>query len=166
MLMFLPPSSKVCALTYLPALSTHFATPPIPPFTAAAAAPCEPEDLTGTEPETVALRSQADSSASDHTQVTLHVESSPFHTSSAPPPDMPVPFFHSLPRNHTPLAEPLQIIVKSDKLICRGVAGNLEPALLSGHVVLNLSEATNVKDILLEFVGKVRIPTDPRTSCV
>lgn len=61
--------------------------------------------------------------------------------------------------------EPLEIILADDNLVCRGVAGNLEPALLSGHVVLNLSESTNIKDITLELTCQAKVPTtDIRTT--
>jgi hypothetical protein len=131
-------------------------------FLTAAAISWEPEGPTGTEPVITTI-SQPDSSAAQ----TASAESAALYASSTPPQNMPVPFFHSSSRNHTtPPVEPLQIIVNSDRLMCRGVAGNLEPALLSGHVVLNLNEAVNIKDISLEFVGKARIPNDSRSSCV
>ena len=129
------------------------------PLAAAPAAVCEPEDRTGTE----LVTPQPDSLAA---HPATHAESAALYASSPLPQDMPVPFFHSSSRNHTaPPVEPLQIIVNSDRLLCRGVAGNLEPALLSGHVVLSLSEAANIKDISLEFVGKARIPNDSRSPC-
>jgi hypothetical protein len=55
--------------------------------------------------------------------------------------------------------DPLEIILASELLVCRGVSGNYEPALLSGHVVLNLSEATNIKNITLDLMGKAIVPT-------
>ena len=61
--------------------------------------------------------------------------------------------------------EPLEIILSTDKLVCRGVSANLDPVLLSGHVVLNLSEATNIREISLDLVGKARFPHgETRTS--
>lgn len=76
----------------------------------------------------------------------------------------PSPYYHNTSHQPQQQNEPLQIILTSDRLICRGVAGNLEPALLSGHVVLNLTEATNIKDISLNLVGKARIPTGEKAS--
>jgi hypothetical protein len=59
--------------------------------------------------------------------------------------------------------EPLAIVLVSELLVCRGLSGNLEPALLSGHIVLKLSEVTNIKNITLDLIGKARIPlTDAR----
>lgn len=81
------------------------------------------------------------------------------------PPEMPIPLHSSRSNGASPHVEPLQIILNSDRLVCRGVAGNLEPALLSGHVVLTLSEATNIRDISLSLIGKARIPTgESRTA--
>ncbi|KAF8320866.1 hypothetical protein DL93DRAFT_2052560, partial [Clavulina sp. PMI_390] len=74
------------------------------------------------------------------------------------------PHSYSTPAFPSTAHSPLQIILNSDRLICRGVAGNLEPARLSGHVVLTLTEATNIKDITLDLVGKAKIPTGERTN--
>jgi hypothetical protein len=52
----------------------------------------------------------------------------------------------------------LEIILASDPVICRGFGTNYEPALLLGHVVLNVMEDTNVKEITLHLAGKARIP--------
>src|SRR6267154_2600642 len=52
----------------------------------------------------------------------------------------------------------IDIIPDSDVLALKGTAVDVEPALLSGHLVLTLSEATSIKEINLQFRGKARIP--------
>lgn len=51
--------------------------------------------------------------------------------------------------HHTPI-ENIEIILESGEegLVLRGLTGEeSEPAVLNGEVVLNLSEATNIKEI-------------------
>jgi arrestin-related trafficking adapter 4/5/7 len=60
----------------------------------------------------------------------------------------------------------LDIIVNSDVLILRGTGVDVAPALLSGNVVLYLSEPTSIKEISLSFRGKARIPPAQNESCV
>ncbi|KAG2744806.1 hypothetical protein P692DRAFT_20742687, partial [Suillus brevipes Sb2] len=55
----------------------------------------------------------------------------------------------------------IDIILDSDVLALKGTAVDIEPALLSGHVVLTLSEATSIKEINLQFRGKTRVPPPP-----
>ncbi|KAG8970349.1 hypothetical protein FRC03_009622 [Tulasnella sp. 419] len=52
----------------------------------------------------------------------------------------------------------LEIALASDNLVLRGVGQNFEPAVLSGNVVLNLPEATNIRQINLSFYGKAKMP--------
>ncbi|KIJ60026.1 hypothetical protein HYDPIDRAFT_32605 [Hydnomerulius pinastri MD-312] len=52
----------------------------------------------------------------------------------------------------------IEIIVNSDCLSLKGTGVDVEPALLSGHVALHLTEATSIKEITLQFRGKVRLP--------
>ncbi|KAH9963897.1 hypothetical protein BC827DRAFT_1191871 [Russula dissimulans] len=52
----------------------------------------------------------------------------------------------------------IEIIVNTDVLVLRGTGVDVEPALLSGHVVLNLTESTTVKQITLQFRGKAKLP--------
>jgi arrestin-related trafficking adapter 4/5/7 len=48
----------------------------------------------------------------------------------------------------------LDIQLESSELVLRGFTGEeLEPAVLKGELVLNLSEATNLKEIQLIFTG-------------
>jgi len=51
----------------------------------------------------------------------------------------------------------LEIVVPQNNVILRGVGQNYEPGLLQGTVVLNLPEATNIREINLSFYGKARI---------
>lgn len=52
----------------------------------------------------------------------------------------------------------LEILVDSDCLFLKGTGSDVEPALLSGHVALNLTESTSFKEITLKFRGKARLP--------
>ena len=52
----------------------------------------------------------------------------------------------------------LDIVVASDTLVLRGTGVDVDPALLSGHVVLYLTEPTSIKEITLQFRGKARLP--------
>lgn len=52
----------------------------------------------------------------------------------------------------------IDIVLDSDALVLKGTAVDIEPALLSGHVLLTLSEATSIKEITLQFRGKARVP--------
>ncbi|KAH9858504.1 hypothetical protein C2E23DRAFT_864422 [Lenzites betulinus] len=52
----------------------------------------------------------------------------------------------------------LEIHVASDVLCLRGTGVDVNAALLSGNVVLHLSEPTSIKEITLSFRGKARLP--------
>lgn len=52
---------------------------------------------------------------------------------------------------------PLEIVLPSDQVVFRGVGQDVESALLSGHIILNLTEATNIREITLQLTGKVKI---------
>ena len=52
----------------------------------------------------------------------------------------------------------LEIHVNSDVLCLRGTGVDVNPALLSGNVVLQLSEPTAIKEITLQFRGKAHLP--------
>ena len=60
----------------------------------------------------------------------------------------------------------VEIIVDSNCITFRGAGADVPPALLSGHVVLNLAESTSIKEITLQFRGKVRLPTLLNEQCV
>ncbi|OAX35691.1 hypothetical protein K503DRAFT_745532 [Rhizopogon vinicolor AM-OR11-026] len=88
----------------------------------------------------------------DHLSAALHAALSRVHE------DMQ----HHLPRDkaHNPHPDKsrIDIVLDSDVLALKGTAVDVEPALLSGYVVLALSEATSIKEITLQFRGKARIP--------
>lgn len=52
----------------------------------------------------------------------------------------------------------IEIIVDSGTLILRGTGAEVAPTLLSGRVVLHLTESTPVKQITLHFRGKAKLP--------
>jgi len=60
----------------------------------------------------------------------------------------------------------LEILVESNCITFRGAGADVQPALLSGHVVLILAESTSIKEITLQFRGKVRLPTPLNEQCV
>lgn len=56
----------------------------------------------------------------------------------------------------------IDIQVDSPCMYLKGVGVDVEPALLTGHVALYLTESTSIKQITLQFRGKARVPTsDP-----
>ncbi|KAG9081064.1 hypothetical protein FRC06_005863, partial [Ceratobasidium sp. 370] len=76
------------------------------------------------------------------------------HPTTVPPSpyEMPVPV--PISGSHSP---PLEIVLANEDIVFRGIGQDVEGALLSGHVVLNLSEATNIREITLQLTGKMRI---------
>lgn len=52
----------------------------------------------------------------------------------------------------------LDVVLESDSLYLKGTGQDVEPALLTGHVVLVLAETMSLKDITLQFRGKARLP--------
>ncbi|KDQ27462.1 hypothetical protein PLEOSDRAFT_1096822 [Pleurotus ostreatus PC15] len=58
----------------------------------------------------------------------------------------------------------VDIILDSDCLYLKGTGVDVEPALLSGHVILYLVESTPIKEITLQFRGKARLPVPPGES--
>ncbi|KAG8697114.1 hypothetical protein FRC11_000253 [Ceratobasidium sp. 423] len=83
----------------------------------------------------------------------LHLPDGDPHGLEHPTAVPPSPY--EAPGSHSPA--PLEIILPSDELVFRGVGQDVESALLSGHLVLNLTEATNIREITLQLTGKVRI---------
>lgn len=64
-------------------------------------------------------------------------------------------------QNHQGMGKPhnsLDILLASDCLYLRGTGVDVETCTLRGSVVLNLVEATSVKEITMQFKGKSRIP--------
>ncbi|KAH7910105.1 hypothetical protein BJ138DRAFT_1065894 [Hygrophoropsis aurantiaca] len=58
----------------------------------------------------------------------------------------------------------IEIIVNSDCLAIKGTGVDVEPTLLSGHVVLHLTESTSIREITLQFRGKARLPAPTNDS--
>lgn len=52
----------------------------------------------------------------------------------------------------------LDIALASDTLVLRGAGVDVAPALLTGNVVLTLSEPTSIRQVSLVFKGKARVP--------
>ncbi|KAF7315760.1 Arrestin-C domain-containing protein [Mycena indigotica] len=52
----------------------------------------------------------------------------------------------------------LEIRLDNDVVYLKGTGNDVEPARLTGHVVLNLAESTPIKEITLQFRGKARLP--------
>jgi arrestin-related trafficking adapter 4/5/7 len=75
-----------------------------------------------------------------------------------PPPESDLDLLSSALHNHLQNYPNIEIIVYNDLLTLRGAAVQVTPALLSGHVVLHLAEATTLKQITLQFRGKAKLP--------
>ncbi|KIK69112.1 hypothetical protein GYMLUDRAFT_35168 [Collybiopsis luxurians FD-317 M1] len=58
----------------------------------------------------------------------------------------------------------LEIILDKECIFLKGTGPDVEPARLSGHVALCLSESTSIKEITLQFRGKARLPVPPHES--
>ena len=54
-------------------------------------------------------------------------------------------------------APPLEIMLDNDHLVLRGQGGETNPALLTGQLVLNLNESTNIRELSLRLEGKAKI---------
>jgi hypothetical protein len=52
---------------------------------------------------------------------------------------------------------PLEIHLDNDLVVLRGAGGDVNPALLTGQVVLNLTESTNIKELTLRLEGKAKV---------
>jgi hypothetical protein len=52
---------------------------------------------------------------------------------------------------------PLEIHLDSDLVVLRGAGGDVNPALLTGQVILNLTESTNIKELTLKLEGKAKV---------
>ncbi|KAI0935259.1 hypothetical protein AcV7_003748 [Taiwanofungus camphoratus] len=77
-------------------------------------------------------------------------------TNSALPHDPPTADMHKDKQEKFPPT--LDIVVNSDTLCLRGTGIDVNAALLSGNVVLHLAEPTSIKEIVLQFRGKARLP--------
>lgn len=52
---------------------------------------------------------------------------------------------------------PVEIVLDSEHLVLRGQGGDMNPAYLSGQIVLNLHESTNIKEITMNLTGKAKV---------
>ena len=52
---------------------------------------------------------------------------------------------------------PLEVHLDNDLVVLRGAGGDVNPALLTGQVVLNLTESTNIKELTLKLEGKAKV---------
>lgn len=52
----------------------------------------------------------------------------------------------------------LQILIPSDDVVLRSDGQDVQPAVLSGQLILHLSQATDIRDVKLTFVGKLTAP--------
>lgn len=66
---------------------------------------------------------------------------------------------HHLPMGQQKQHNSLSIVLPSPFVCLRGTGVSVEPSVLRGYVLLELSEATAFKDINLQFRGKARLPT-------
>lgn len=60
----------------------------------------------------------------------------------------------------------LEILLDKECIFLKGTGIDVEPARLSGHVALYLSESTSIKEITLQFRGKARLPVPSHDSYV
>lgn len=60
----------------------------------------------------------------------------------------------------------LEILLDKECIFLKGTGIDVEPARLSGHVALYLSESTSIKEITLQFRGKARLPVSSHESYV
>ncbi|OJT07414.1 Arrestin domain-containing protein C31A2.12 [Trametes pubescens] len=99
----------------------------------------------------------------DALSAALHAALRPFdptpHTLPPPPEFLPnTQQHHDMPDRKSDKHPHLEIHVASDTLCLRGTGVDVNPALLSGNVVLHLTEPTSIKEITLSFRGKARLP--------
>lgn len=87
--------------------------------------------------------------------------SSPSHRDNRP---VHIPLDSDMAREKGDKHITVDIAVNSDTLYMRGTGIDVAPALLSGSVILFLSEATSLKQINLSFRGKAKIPVPSSES--
>ncbi|KAJ7777278.1 hypothetical protein B0H16DRAFT_952762 [Mycena metata] len=58
----------------------------------------------------------------------------------------------------------MEIVLDNEYLFLRGTGVDVEPARLSGNIVLHLNEPTTIRSITLQFRGKAYLPVPPRDS--
>jgi hypothetical protein len=65
---------------------------------------------------------------------------------------------HSGYANHSHAAHhSLEIVLDSENLVMRGAGGDMNPAYLSGRVELELTDKTNIKEIIMNLTGKAKV---------
>src|SRR5882762_4817571 len=52
----------------------------------------------------------------------------------------------------------LDIVFNPEPVCLKGTGPDVEPALLSGYVVLHLTESASIREITLSFRGKAKLP--------
>lgn len=88
----------------------------------------------------------------------------PPHTAHTPNNSLDVQDRDMTNEKHEKAHSYVDINVNSDTLVLRGTGVDVTPALLSGNVVLHLTEPTSIKEITLQFRGKARIPPSASES--
>ncbi|KAJ7777287.1 hypothetical protein B0H16DRAFT_952879 [Mycena metata] len=58
----------------------------------------------------------------------------------------------------------MEIVLDNEYLFLRGTGVDVEPARLSGNIVLHLNEPTTIRSITLQFRGKAYLPVPPQDS--
>ncbi|KAJ3826001.1 hypothetical protein EV361DRAFT_378020 [Lentinula raphanica] len=95
----------------------------------------------------IAVPLNEDDSPPQSSFLPAHISSS---SSSFPPIDHDMSKDKERPR--------IEILLDREVLYLKGTGVDVEPARLSGHVALYLSESTSIKEITLQFRGKARLP--------
>ena len=79
-------------------------------------------------------------------------------------------FLEPLPDNRADMTKEkssrLDVTLVSDCVFLKGTGAHIEPTLLTGQVALTLTEPTSLKEITLQFRGKVRLPIPADESYV
>ncbi|KIO28497.1 hypothetical protein M407DRAFT_181294 [Tulasnella calospora MUT 4182] len=139
----------------LPLPAVHFALPPHSPSPFNTQALSHPQDAPlAAPPSTLPPPPPFD-------DLNAELTSTPSQSAPSSVPSTPAPsemfLFDTSP-------EHVEIVIPSDNIILRGVGQDVEPTLFAGQIVLRLSEATNIKEIQLNFSGKSKLPSaDSRT---
>ena len=81
-----------------------------------------------------------------HTQPPAQHHANSYHSHQA----------HNNHHHHQPLPQ-LDIQLDSEEILLRGAGSDYNPALLSGRVVLNLQESTNIREISMRLEGKAKV---------
>lgn len=116
---------------------------------------------------TLARTSGRDTHHEDLLSSALHAALQTFSNPSSPPAHTPVHTTEAIDMQAThPTHLGLEIVLNNEVILLKGTGVDVEPSLLSGNVVLQLTESTSIKEIVLQFRGKARIPLSANESCV